>query len=91
MQNCWHWRPEKGISWIENEENFITLIKKIKNVLKIWRIRNLTVYGKIKIFKSLAISKVIQLALVDNVPHVIIDRLSKIQKEFLFGIENTTK
>ena len=28
---------------IENEENFIKLIKKIENVLKTWRIRNLTV------------------------------------------------
>ena len=28
---------------IKNEENFIKLIKKIENVFKIWRIRNLTV------------------------------------------------
>ena len=39
----------------ENEENFIELIKKIENVLKIWRIRNLTVQGKITTFKTLAI------------------------------------
>ena len=75
---------------IENEENFITLIKKTKNILKIWRTRNLTVQGKIKIIKTLAISEVIHLALVANVPYVIIDQLSKIQKT-LFGIENTTK
>ena len=37
---------------IEIEENFIMLIKKIENVLKIWRIRNLTVQGKITIFKT---------------------------------------
>ena len=68
---------------IENEENFIKLIKKIENVLKIWRIRNLTVQGKITIFKTLAISKVIHLALVTNVPQVIIDQLNKIQKNFI--------
>ena len=34
---------------IEDEENFIKLINKIENVLKIWRIRNLTVQGKITI------------------------------------------
>ena len=68
---------------IENEENFIKLIKKIENVLKIWRIRNLTVQGKITIFKTLAISKVIHLALVTNVPQVIIDQLNKIQKDFI--------
>ena len=58
---------------IENEENFIKLIKKIENVLKIWKTRNLTVQGKITIFKTLAISKVIHLALVTIVAHVIID------------------
>ena len=58
---------------IEIEENFINLIKKIEKVLKIWRIRNLTIQGKIIIFKTLAISKVIYLALVSNIPQVIID------------------
>ena len=33
----------------------LSLLKKIENVLKIWRIRNLTVQGKITIFKNLAI------------------------------------
>ena len=70
---------------IENEENFIKLIKKIENVLKIWRIRNLTVQGKITIFKTLAISKVIHLALVTNVPQAIIDQLNKIQKDFIWN------
>ena len=74
---------------IENKENFIKLIKIIENVLQIWRIKNLTVHGKITIFKTLAISKVIHLALVTNIPQVIIDQLNKIQK--LFGIENTPK
>ena len=70
---------------IENEENFIRLIKKIENVLKIWRTRNLTVQGKIAIFKTLAISKVIHLALVTNVTHVIIDQLNKTQKDFIWN------
>ena len=63
---------------IENQENFIKFIKKIENFLKIWRIRNLTVQGKITIFKTLAVSKVIHLTLVTNVPQVIIDQLDKI-------------
>ena len=70
---------------IEDEENFIKLIKKIENVLKIWRKRNLTVQGKITVFKTLAISKVIHLALVTNVPQAIIDQLNKIQKEFIWN------
>ena len=70
---------------IENEESFIKLIKKTENVLKIWRIRNLAVQGKITIFKTLAISKVIHLALVTNFPQVIIDQLNKIQKHFIWN------
>ena len=70
---------------IEIEENFIKIIKKIENVPKIWRIRNLTVQGKITIFKTLTISKVIHLALVTNIPQVIIDQLNKIQKDFIWN------
>ena len=69
---------------IENEENFIKLFKKIENVLKNWRTRNLTVQTKITIFKTLAVSKVL-LALVINVAHVIIDQLNKIQKDFIWN------
>ena len=70
---------------IENEVNFIKFVKKIENVLKIWRLRNLTIQGKITIFKTLAISKVIHLGLVTNVPQVIIDQLNKIQKDFIWN------
>ena len=61
-----------------------SLLKKIENVLKIWRIRNSTVQGEITIFKNLAILKVIYFALVTNVPQVIIDQLNKIQKDFIW-------
>ena len=37
---------------IENDEYFIKLIKKFENVLKIWKTRNVTVQGKITIFKT---------------------------------------
>ena len=70
---------------IENEENFVKFVKKIENVLKVWRTRNLTVQGKITIFKTLAISKVIHLALVTNVPLVIIVQLNEIQKDFIWN------
>ena len=66
---------------IENGEKFINLIKKIENVLKIWRIRKFTIQGKITIFKI--ISKVIHVAFVTNVPQVIIDQLNKIQNDFV--------
>ena len=69
---------------IENEENFFKL-KKIENVLKIWRTRNLTVQGKITIFKTLGNLKVIHPALVTNFQHVVIDQLNKIQKDFIWN------
>ena len=40
---------------------------------------------QITIFKTLAISKVIHLVLVTNVPQVIIDQLNKIQKDFIWN------
>ena len=55
-------------------------IKKIQNILKIWRMRDLTLEGKVTIFKSLAISKIVHLALVINIPVSTIDLLIKIQK-----------
>ena len=61
------------------------IVNKIENVLKIWRTRNLTVKGKTTIFKTLAISKVIHLPLVTNVPQVITDQLNKIQKDFIWN------
>ena len=51
---------------LENEENFIRHVQKIEEVLKLWRMKNLTVKGKITIFKTLAISKIIYLSLVTN-------------------------
>ena len=50
--------------------------------------RNLTVKGKITIFKTLAISKIIHLSLVTNVPTEIINELNKIQKEFIWNGNN---
>ena len=47
--------------------------------------KKLTVQGKITIFKTLAISKVIRLTLVTNVPQVIIDQLNKFQKDFIWN------
>ena len=73
---------------LETEENFIRHVWKIEKVLKLWRMRNLTVEGKITIFKTLAISKIIHLSLVTNVPTEIINELNKIQKEFIWNGNN---
>ena len=41
------------------------------------------------IFKTLAISKIVYLALVTNVPKVIVEELQKIQKQFLWQNSRT--
>ena len=61
----------------ENDENFKKYIAKIENVLKLWRARNLSLEGKITVFKSLALSKITHLALVKTIPPSIIDQLNK--------------
>ena len=69
---------------LENENNFKKYITKIEKVLKYWRMRQLSIEGKITIFKTLAISKIVHLALVTNVPVTTINQLNKIQKEFIW-------
>ena len=52
--------------------------------------KNLTVEGKITIFKPSAIYKIMHLSLVTNIPSEIINELNKILKEFIWN-ENNTK
>ena len=65
---------------LETEENFIRHVRKIEKVLKLWRMQNLTLEGKITIFKTLVISKIIHLSLVTNVSMEVINKLKEIQK-----------
>ena len=50
--------------------------------------QQLTIKSKILIFKTLAVSKVVHLALVKNVPTSVIAQLEKIQKGFIWKIGN---
>ena len=47
--------------------------------------RQLTVEGRIVIFKTLAISKIVYLALLTNTPNIIIDELKKIEQKFIWN------
>ena len=46
--------------------------------------RNLTLEGRIAVFKTLAISKVAFLALLTKIPYQVVRELEKIQKSFLW-------
>ena len=63
------------------QNNFISTIKKIQQVLRLWNSRMLTLEGRIMVFKTLAISKIAYLALITNVPKVIVEELQKVQKK----------
>ena len=65
------------------EKNFFTAISNIQNVLKIWRMRNLTLEGKITVFKTLVLPKIFDLCLTSVVPKQIIEEIENIQKNFL--------
>ena len=64
---------------------FLDHTTKLQKVINIWKMRDLPLLGEMTIFKTLALSKIILLALVTNVPTAAIELLNKIQKEFLWG------
>ena len=50
--------------------------------------RNLMIEGKVLVFKSLVISKIVLLSLITAVPHAIITQLNNIQKAFIWNGKN---
>ena len=66
------------------EKDDCQAIINIHSILKLWRIRNISIEGKILVCKTLAISKPVYLALLTVIPSHIIDKVAKIQKYFLW-------
>ena len=67
----------------QDEKNVLETLSKIQNVLKIWIMRGLTLEGKIIVFKTLAISKILYLSMMIRVPTEIIVELKKMQKQLI--------
>ena len=53
---------------LKEEKNFYKTVTDIQPVLKIWKKRNLTLEGKIVIFKTIAISKIVFQSFITTVP-----------------------
>ena len=66
------------------ERNFLDVIKNLETVLKIWKSRGLSLLGKIVIFKTLAISKIIFVSYLTTVPSDVIHTLNNIHKNFVW-------
>ena len=72
---------------LEQDKNFCKHIVKIENILKLWRMRQLTLEGRITVFKSLTVS-VIHLLLITKLHNITIDLFHKIQKNFIWHGKN---
>ena len=70
---------------LRDEKNFVSHIKSIENLLKILKMRTLCIEGKINIFKALAISKIVHLAMVIDITSDIVQIQVKMQDTFLWG------
>ena len=68
--------------------NFLKIVSNVQCVLNLWRYRNLTLEGRIVVFKSLAISKIVFQALIAPVPTHVIKALETIQTSFLWNNSN---
>ena len=71
---------------LEQDKNFWEHIVKIENILKLWRMRQLTLKGRTTVFKSLAVSKAINLLQITKLHSNTTDLLHKIEKTFLFAM-----
>ena len=69
---------------LENQENFINLVLKMQKLLRLFRMRNLSIIGKITVFKTPAVSKMVHLALVKVILISNILELDKIMKYFIW-------
>ena len=56
----------------------------MEGVLAIWRWRNLSLSGKIMVFKSLVFSKIIFISYLNKVPSSMIAITEEIQKDFIW-------
>ena len=69
---------------IAHQLNFLNIIPTVKDLLGIWKQRNLTIAGKIQVFKSLIFSKLVYVATMNTVPKTITDQLQVIHKDFIW-------
>ena len=69
---------------LEQDKNFCEHIAKIENILKLWCMRQITLNGRIKVFKLIAVSKVIHLLLITKLHNNTMDLLHKMQRNFIW-------
>ena len=68
---------------LANRHNFFDIIGNMKSCLNCWRYRGLA--GRIQIFKTLAISKVVYISTMKNPPRQFIEALNEVQQDFVWN------
>ena len=66
------------------DRNFLCCINKLRDVIRAWGMRILSLAGKVVVFKTMALSKVIYIGCMSNIPNSIIKLLEKIHKDFIW-------
>ena len=59
-----------------HQKNYCQSITKIHGISKLWKIKNLSIEDKILVFNTLAISKLVYLALLTVIPNHILDEVA---------------
>ena len=76
---------------LKEERNLCLIVANIQRVLKLWKLRNLTLEGKILIFKTLALSKIIFQAFVTPIPSYVVTEQEKMQKKVFLWEHSTSE
>ena len=69
---------------LKEEKSFYKTVTDIQRVLNTWKMRKIILEGKIAIFKTTAILKIVFQSFIATVPKHIMNKLEKIQKAFLW-------
>ena len=75
-------------SRIKEECNFLKIVFNVQSMLNLCRYRNLTIEGRMVVFQSLAMSKIVFHALIAPVSTHVIKALEIIQTSFLWNNSN---
>ena len=65
--------------------NFLDKLKGLKDVLNLWECRGLSLAGRILIFKSLSLSKLLYASTMKCLPKQMLDQLNTLQKSFIWS------
>ena len=69
---------------LANKCNFFSIVDNIENCLHLWSNGDVTLAGRIQIFKTLAISKAVYISMIKNPPFQFISILNELQQRFIW-------